>query len=71
VAGETLIGVEARTEAIVRAAGHDFDVREARLAILEEGGFVRSKTAERTAGVGGPVRTPGSTGPKLGGVELD
>jgi hypothetical protein len=50
VAGETLIGVEARTEAIVRAAGHDFDVSEARLAILEEGGFVRSKTAERTAG---------------------
>jgi hypothetical protein len=44
VAGETLIGVEARTEAIVRAAGHDFDVSEARLAILEEGGFVRSKT---------------------------
>jgi hypothetical protein len=45
-----LIGVEARTEAIVRAAGHDFDVSEARLAILEEDGFVRSKTAERTAG---------------------
>ena len=43
------MGVEARTEAIVRAAGHHFDVSEARLAILEEGGFVRSKTAERTA----------------------
>jgi hypothetical protein len=50
VAREALIGVEARAEAIVRAAGHDFDVSESRLAILEEGGFVRGKTTERTAG---------------------
>jgi len=45
-----LVGVEARTETIVRAAGHDFDFRESILPILEERSFVRSKTLQRGAG---------------------
>jgi hypothetical protein len=44
-----LVGVEARTEAIVRASGHYLDIGEPRLAILEEGGFVRRKTVQRSA----------------------
>jgi hypothetical protein len=45
-----LVGVEARTETIVRAAGHDLDLRESILPILEERSFVRSKTLQRSAG---------------------
>jgi hypothetical protein len=50
MARETLVGVEARTEAVVRAFGHDLDFSEPRLAILEESSFVRSKTLQRSAG---------------------
>jgi hypothetical protein len=45
-----LVGVEAGTETIVRAAGHDLDISEPRLPIPEERSFVRSKTLQRSAG---------------------
>jgi hypothetical protein len=48
VARKTLVGVEARTEAIVRAFGHGLDISEPGLPILEKRGFVRSKTLERS-----------------------
>jgi hypothetical protein len=50
VARQTLVGVEARTEAIVCAAGHNLDISEPRLPILEKRSFVRSKTFQRCAG---------------------
>jgi hypothetical protein len=49
VARETLIGVEAGAEAIVRAAGHDLYISEPRQSILEERSFVGCKTLERSA----------------------
>lgn len=50
VARQTLVGVEAWTEAIVRAAGHNLYISEPRLPILEERSFVRSKILQRSAG---------------------
>jgi hypothetical protein len=44
-----LVGVEAGTEAIVRAFGHNLDISKPRLAILEERSFIRSKTLQRGA----------------------
>ena len=41
VARQTLVGIEAGTEAVVRALGHDLDFSEPRLPILEERNFVR------------------------------
>jgi hypothetical protein len=51
VARETLVGVEAGTEPVVRAFGHDLDISEPPLPILEERSFVRSKTIQRGAGI--------------------
>ena len=53
VARQTLVGIEARTEAIVRAAGHDLYISKPRLPILEERSFVRCKTLERSAAARG------------------
>lgn len=50
MARETLVGVEAGTEAIVCAIGHDFDFGKPALPILKERCFVRGKTVQRTAG---------------------
>jgi len=50
VARETLVGVEAGTEAVVRAVGHGLDFREPGLPILEKRSFVRCQTLQRTAG---------------------
>jgi len=49
VAREALVGVEAGTEAVIRAFGHDLDFSEPGLPILEERSFVRSKTLQRSA----------------------
>jgi hypothetical protein len=44
VAGETLIGVKARTKTGVRTLVYNLDFSESRLAIQEESSFVRCKT---------------------------
>jgi hypothetical protein len=48
VAGETLIRVEARTKAVVRALVYNLDFSEPRLPIPEERRLVRCKTLQRT-----------------------
>jgi hypothetical protein len=50
LAREALIGVEAGTQAVVRAFGHDLDFSEPGLPILEERSFVRRKTLQRSTG---------------------
>jgi hypothetical protein len=50
VTRETLVGVEAGTEAVIRALAHNLDFGKPGLPILEEGSFVRLKTLERSAG---------------------
>ena len=49
MAGETLIGVKARAQAVVRAVVYNFDFSEPRLPIQEERCLVRSETLQRTA----------------------
>jgi hypothetical protein len=49
VAREALVGVEAGTEAVIRAFGHDLDFSEPGLPILEERSFVPRKTLQRSA----------------------
>src|SRR5262249_58944812 len=50
VARETLVGVEAGTEPVVRTFGHDLDISEPCLPILEERSFVCGETLQRSAG---------------------
>jgi hypothetical protein len=50
VARQTLVRVEAGTEAIVRAVSHDFDFGKPALPILKKRCFVRRKTVQRTPG---------------------
>jgi hypothetical protein len=50
VARQTLVGVESGAEPVVRAFGHDLDISEPRLPILEERSFVCSETLQRSAG---------------------
>jgi hypothetical protein len=50
VARQTLVGVESGTEPVVRAFGHDLDISEPRLPILEERSFVCSETLQWSAG---------------------
>jgi hypothetical protein len=50
VARETLVGVEAGTEPVVRTFGDDLDISEPCLPILEERSFVCGETLQRSAG---------------------
>jgi hypothetical protein len=50
VAGETLVGVEAGTKAVVRAFGDGLDFREPGQAILKERSFVGHKSLQGSAG---------------------
>jgi hypothetical protein len=70
VAGETLVRVEARAEAVVCAFGHNFNFSEPRLAIQKENCFIRRKTGQRTAGTLGTAAHTRVDGAGGGGVWL-
>src|SRR5271163_3363167 len=53
VARETLVRIEAGSEAIVRTVGYDLDFCKSGHSILEEGSFVRCKALKRTSGARG------------------
>jgi hypothetical protein len=50
MAGQALVGVESRPQAVVIASGYYLDFREPRDAVLEKRGFIRSKVIQGTAG---------------------